>query len=163
MSTLYVDTITEKTLGNGVQIADLVPAAGSVLQVVQGQYSATVTASSTSYIATGLTASITPTSNTSKILVLLSHPSNDKRNSNTYLGLRLYRNGSNIKTIANQDMYNAQVNTTSSNFSYTFLDAPSSTSALTYSTVFNSGGGGSQVSINWNYGTSTLTLMEIAQ
>ena len=34
MSTLYVDTITEKTVGNGVQIADLVPAAGSVVQVV---------------------------------------------------------------------------------------------------------------------------------
>ena len=34
MSTLYVDTITEKTSGNGVQIADLVPAAGSVVQVV---------------------------------------------------------------------------------------------------------------------------------
>ena len=35
MSTLYVDTITEKTSGNGVQISDLVPAAGSVVQVAQ--------------------------------------------------------------------------------------------------------------------------------
>ena len=37
MSTLYVDTINEKTSGNGVQIADLVlvPAAGSVVQVAQ--------------------------------------------------------------------------------------------------------------------------------
>jgi hypothetical protein len=35
MSTLYVDTITEKTSGNGVAIADLVPAAGSVVQVKQ--------------------------------------------------------------------------------------------------------------------------------
>ena len=163
MSTLYVDTITEKTLGNGVQIADLVPAAGSVIQVVQGQYSTTVTSSSTSYIATGLTASITPTSTSSKILVLVSYPSTDKRIGNTYLGLRLNRNGSLITTITNQDMYNGQVNVTSSNISYTYLDSPSSASALTYSTVFNSGAGNAQVSINWNGGPSTLTLMEIAQ
>jgi len=163
MSTLYVDTITEKTSGNGVQIADLVPAAGSVIQVVQGQYSSTVTTSSTSYIATGLTASITPTSTSSKILVLVSHPSTDKRIGNTYLGLRLNRNGSLITTITNQDMYNGQVNVTSSNISYTYLDSPSSASALTYSTVFNSGAGNAQVSINWNGGPSTLTLMEIAQ
>ena len=163
MSTLYVDTITEKTLGNGVQIADLVPAAGSVIQVVQGQYSSTVTTSSTSYIATGLTASITPTSTSSKILVLVSHPSTDKRIGNTYLGLRLNRNGSLITAISNQDMYNGQVNVTSSNISYTYLDSPSSASALTYSTVFNSGAGNAQVSINWNGGPSTLTLMEIAQ
>ena len=163
MSTLYVDTITEKTSGNGVQIADLVPAAGSVIQVVQGQYSSTVTTSSTSYIATGLTASITPTSTSSKILVLVSHPSTDKRIGNTYLGLRLNRNGSLITAISNQDMYNGQVNVTSSNISYTYLDSPSSASALTYSTVFNSGAGNAQVSINWNGGPSTLTLMEIAQ
>jgi hypothetical protein len=136
--------------------------AGSVLQVVQGQYSTTVTSSSTSYIATGLTASITPTSTSSKILVLVSHPSIDKRLSNTYLGLRLNRDGSVIAAFTNQDMFNAQTNVTSSNISYTYLDSPSSTSALTYSTVFNSGGGGAQVSINWNGGPSTLTLMEIA-
>ena len=34
MSTLYVDTITEKTVGNGVQIP------GHVIQVVQGVYTA---------------------------------------------------------------------------------------------------------------------------
>ena len=157
MSTLYVDTITEKTSGNGVQIP------GHVVQVVQGEYSTTVTASSTSFIATGLTASITPTSTSSKILVLVSHPSTDKRIGNTYLGLRLNRNGSLITAISNQDMYNGQVNVTSSNISYTYLDSPSSASALTYSTVFNSGAGNAQVSINWNGGPSTLTLMEIAQ
>ena len=70
MSTLYVDTITEKTSGNGVQIADLVPAAGSVLQVVHNTQTGSSASSSTlSYADTGLSVSITPLSASSKILV----------------------------------------------------------------------------------------------
>ena len=73
MSTLYVDTITEKTSGNGVQIADLVPAAGSVVQVVQGTVAAQAILSSTSFVDTGVTATITPSSTASKILVITQH------------------------------------------------------------------------------------------
>jgi hypothetical protein len=45
MSQLFVDTITEKTAGNGVQIADLVPAAGSVVQVVSNELTSSGSAS----------------------------------------------------------------------------------------------------------------------
>lgn len=69
MSTLYVDTITEKTVGNGVQIADLVPAAGSVVQVVQGVKSDISTLTTNAFIDIGLSANITPSSTSSKILV----------------------------------------------------------------------------------------------
>jgi len=165
-SILKVSEIQDPTNSNTALTIDAsgnVNIPGHVVQVVQGEYSTVVTASSTSYIATGLTASITPTSTSSKILVLVSHPSIDKRTNDTYLGLRLNRDGSLIKEITRQDMFNNQTNTTSSNISYTYLDSPNSASALTYSTVFNSGAGNAQVSINWNYGASTLTLMEIAQ
>jgi hypothetical protein len=63
MSTLYVDTITEKTAGNGVQIP------GHVVQVVQGVKSDTSVLTSTSFADIGLSANITPSSTTSKILV----------------------------------------------------------------------------------------------
>lgn len=63
MSTLYVDTITEKTVGNGVQIP------GHVIQVVQGVKSDISTLTSTSFVDIGLSANITPSSTSSKILV----------------------------------------------------------------------------------------------
>ena len=47
--------------------------AGTVLQVVNATYSTQVDTTSGSYVDTGLTASITPSSSTSKILVLVSH------------------------------------------------------------------------------------------
>jgi len=64
MSTLYVDTITEKTLGNGVQIA------GHVVQVVEGTaYTSEETVSASSYTAFSGTASITPKFSNSKIYI----------------------------------------------------------------------------------------------
>jgi len=73
MSTLYVDTITEKTSGNGVQIADLVPNAGSVVQVVHNTQTGSSASSTTlSYADTGLSVSITPSSTSSKILVFVN-------------------------------------------------------------------------------------------
>ena len=65
MSQLYVDTITEKTSGNGVQIA------GHVVQVVHNTQTGSSTSTDTalSYTDTGLSVSITPFSVNSKILV----------------------------------------------------------------------------------------------
>ena len=68
MSTLKVDTITEKTSGNGVQIA------GHVIQVVSttSTTSTTMTAINT-WTNIEPTVTITPTSTSSKILI--SHSS----------------------------------------------------------------------------------------
>ena len=46
---------------------------GSVLQVVQGTDNSPANITSTSYVDTGLSASITPSSTSSKILVIVSH------------------------------------------------------------------------------------------
>ena len=67
MSTLYVDTINEKTSGNGIYIP------GHILQVVQGTLGTTssgVTALGTdAFSDSGLQANITPSSTSSKILI----------------------------------------------------------------------------------------------
>ena len=66
MSTLYVDTVTEKTSGNGVQIA------GHVVQVKSLGITTGASASTSSF--TNLTSeniTITPLNANSKILVLL--------------------------------------------------------------------------------------------
>ena len=65
MSTLYVDTINEKTSGNGIEIP------GHVLQVKSVHKSDTFSTSSLSFVdVTGLSVSITPKSTSSKILVI---------------------------------------------------------------------------------------------
>lgn len=62
MSKLFVDDIVEKTSGHGVQIADLVPNAGSVAQVqrYQDASAGSGTSTSTSYVDDGVSISITP-------------------------------------------------------------------------------------------------------
>ena len=65
MSILKVDTINEKTSGNGVHIA------GHVIQVVASEKTDTSSASTTvpTFTDTGLSCTITPKFNNSKILV----------------------------------------------------------------------------------------------
>jgi hypothetical protein len=62
------------------QVPDANAPSGSVLQVVQGNTSTEVNTSGTSYVDTGLSASITPSSASSKILVLVSQNFGVKRN-----------------------------------------------------------------------------------
>jgi len=52
--------------------------AGAILQVVQATYSTEVGSSSATYADTGLTASITPSSSSNKVLVMISHGTNHK-------------------------------------------------------------------------------------
>ena len=63
---------------------------GSVLQVVNATYSTYTTTSSSTFADTGLTATITPTSATSKILVLLNVNGVAKETGNTGCALRLF-------------------------------------------------------------------------
>ena len=63
MSTLFVDTINEKTTNNGVYIP------GHVLQAVSGTLSAGISTTSGTMAATGLKATITPSTTSSKIYV----------------------------------------------------------------------------------------------
>ena len=65
MSTLYVDNL-QPNLGSRVM------AAGHVVQVVSAETNSQVQNTTTSYIDTGLTATITPTSASSKIAILLN-------------------------------------------------------------------------------------------
>ena len=60
---LKVDTINEKTAGNGVYIP------GHVIQVVQGSTNTSASGDTTTYTDTNLSATITPKSASSKILI----------------------------------------------------------------------------------------------
>jgi hypothetical protein len=83
MSTLYVDTITEKTAGNGVQIP------GHVVQVKQIDWTQTNSTSSASFVNMGEIGSITTTAANSKILVITNIPSQVSSSSDTRVILEL--------------------------------------------------------------------------
>ena len=158
MSTLYVDTINEKTSGNGVQIA------GHVVQVVQGTTATAVSISTGTYTFTGLTASITPKFATSKILVQIEQQGCLAVSGNTGdINMRLQRNSSDIYNFALGYFYGDSPQHRAG-ISGCFLDSPSSTSATVYRTMFAANDGGTcTVQYDNANSVSTITLMEIAQ
>jgi hypothetical protein len=137
---------------------------GSVLQVVNATYSTIVSSSNNTYVDTGLTATITPTSATSKILVSVSQNGLQKSvNLTAYIRVSVLRNST---TIANPSVTAAYNGGTSANYvgsvSGDYLDSPATTSAVVYKTQFRSEGGGATVSVQGDGENSSITLMEIA-
>jgi hypothetical protein len=141
--------------------------AGNILQVVNATYSTNTTSSSSTFADTGLTATITPTSATSKILVLACQAGCGKNGGNTRLYLRLLRGAT---TIADFERMAGYTNSSADNFigacSVAYLDSPATTSSTTYKTQLASQNNSSPVYVNLADGgvnsTSTITLMEIA-
>ena len=135
---------------------------GKVLQVVSATYSTETGNSTNTYADTGLTATITPTLTTSKVLVLLSQVGNRKTSSDTFLDARLMRGGTEI---AYFEAYSGANGVSQANYygttGYTYLDSPATTSATTYKTQFKSGGGTAAVATQVGSGLSTITLLEI--
>jgi len=172
MSTLFVDTINEKTSGNGI----IIPGHG--VQVVQTQKTDTFTTTSTSFVdVPGLSVTITPKSSSSKILILGSLSGNGQHNT---WGLmpRLLRGSTAINVATGQGnriQAMAMMEVAGGAFAtvpIAFLDSPATTSATTYKIQVrvNSAntshiGRGITDSDNTTYARSTQTLiaMEIAQ
>jgi hypothetical protein len=137
--------------------------AGSVLQVVQASYSTSTSTTSTSFVDTGLTASITPASLSNKILIIVNHPENYKADTNAAnaMALNICRSGSQIVQFNADLLFNNTVAYLFSSASYTYLDSPSSTSSVAYKTQFKHNRGGTAVLVQGNSMPSTITLMEI--
>ena len=161
MSTLYVDTITEKTAGNGVQIADLVPAAGSVVQVVQGQNTVRQTISSSSFVTSGLDVNITPTSSSSKILVI-AQTSGNSESANRSLKYTLYRDSTNLGGTNGLGLIESPQARLQTPLVASILDSPSTTSQITYSLYVSASSSIVEVPATPN-AVSSIIVMEIAQ
>lgn len=135
-----------------------------VLQVVQAVYSAVIVSNSTTTMAdTNLTATITPQSSSSKILVTVhqtfSKNSGDISNS---LGARIMRDATAVHTFAVATGYTGTNLSNIFCISATFLDSPATTSATAYKTQFANFTAAASVSANTNNTPATITLMEIS-
>jgi hypothetical protein len=121
---------------------------GKVLQVVQATYSTATTVTSLTMTDTGLSGTITPSSASSKVLVLVSQPVwMDRITSLAGMNLRLMRASTRIYGSpdtggggADSGYSQASGSTRIQfrwNYTITYLDSPATTSATTYKTQFN--------------------------
>jgi hypothetical protein len=154
--------------------------AGTVLQVVSATktdtQSTTTTIQSGGVQITGLTATITPSSASSKILVM-AHLSGSGTSGVAQIYFKLYRNSTSIGSAPDEGsrvgsvnrIYYADANvTTSTNFNY--LDSPATTSSITYSIYFGPDASTGYINRTQNDSnsviggrtTSSITVMEIA-
>ena len=136
---------------------------GKVLQVVAGYTSTVTTSSSSTYADTTLTASITPSAVTSKILVFVSQNGSSKSaaDSQNALNLRLLRGGTSLDVFG---IYHLWTNTAVAGIgasSYSFLDSPATTSSTTYKTQFASAANTANVTVQADNTKSSIILMEI--
>jgi len=136
---------------------------GKVLQVVNATYTGAVGSSSSTYSDTGLTATITPTLSTSKILVIAHQTGVYKTGTDAGNGtdLRLVRGATSLIQFDGYLGYTLSNTVSHVASGVTYLDSPATTSATTYKTQFRSVIGASQVFVNADNATSTITLMEI--
>jgi hypothetical protein len=160
-TTLTLPTTSGTVLTNGTNTNF---PAGSVLQVVNATYSTETSNSTSTYADTGLTASITPSSTSSKILVLVNQAGVGKNTGNisSAVNVKLLRNSTDICTFAVTIGY-TQSNSYNLGFSSTtsYLDSPSTTSSVTYKTQFANGQNAASVRVQTDSSTSTITLLEI--
>jgi hypothetical protein len=137
---------------------------GKVLQVVHATTETDAYNTTSTFADTGLTATITPTLNTSKILVIWMQSGVNKNNlfANTGVGIRLLRGAT---AVGVEIKYAAYTNSTTSlaigTAGNTHLDSPATTSATTYKTQFKSMTNTNGVYVQDNTSGSTITLMEI--
>ena len=135
---------------------------GKVLQVVQGTTSTVVYSGSTTYVDTGLTATITPTLNTSKVLVFVSQNGVNKNTSATNNGatIQLLRTSTQIGLAVGVGL-TGTTSTNHNSVSMSCLDAPATTSATTYKTQLKNYQNGVEVEVQTQSSISTIILMEI--
>ena len=149
---------------SGTVLTTTSPKAGNVIQVVQGLTGAPVTTSTSALITSGLSATITPTSASSKILVMISLQGVGKGTNSTSLALWLHKNGSPLSNFAVNNT--AFTGTGADNFpgtsAFNYLDSPATTSPTTYEVFFGSASNVATVYLQVNGSTPTITLLEIA-
>jgi hypothetical protein len=138
---------------------------GSVIQVVQASYNTRIASSSNSFADTGLSVTITPTSVTSKILVMGHQADCFKSNSDSTnsIFLRILRGATEILLFADRNLLTASGGQEMmATLPFHYLDSPATTSPTTYKTQFRNTNSVSLVSVQQQSSSSSIIIaMEI--
>jgi len=140
-----------------------------ILQVVSASTTTSTTISTTSMADSGITATITPTSATSKILVIFSASVRSTRSANeTKSQAQLLRGATKIIDMNTESFIGAQFTGATSadiigQMTNHYLDSPATTSATTYKVQgsVNSASNSQTLNFQYNSSQSTITLIEV--
>jgi hypothetical protein len=158
--TLATDSVTAAKLkDDAIAVGDL--PAGSVLQVVSTASTTENTTTSTSFVTSGLTLSITPSATSSKIYISANFMGyNNTSTAITFYSL--YRGSTELGGSSGMSLYRQQDTADEEVISMSYLDSPSSTSALTYAVYFKVSSGTGYVNKGAGAMKGSITVMEIA-
>jgi hypothetical protein len=155
------------TVAGGVPSWAAPAGGGKIVQVINTAYS-TATSGTTSYVDSGITATITPTSASNNILVMttVSLESSRSSSTNTPVNVQLLRGAT---TVANYDTrqwnyiagFPSGTPVTSLVTTLTYMDSPATTSATTYKIRGQGPESTSAFTFQPNSGPSAMVLMEI--
>jgi hypothetical protein len=135
---------------------------GKVLQVVSATTTTTVTSTTTTHIDTGLTATITPSLTSSKIMILGSVNGVFKVTNNSGVGIKWFRGATELAKVSQYAGYTGDSSANQvGSVGFCYLDTPATTSATTYKAQFNSSNNSNDCEVQANNSMSTLLLLEI--
>lgn len=167
---IYDTTTATQLIWNGTAWV----ATGKIAQVIIGSTSTQVTSTTSSLTDTGLTATITPTLNTSKVLVMVTQNGCSKTvtDSGNAVLMVLLRGATAIATghasgfFMGAQYTNTATVLTGGTHAINWLDSPATTSATTYKTQFKPNTSPAAVSVQSNQldtavNMSTIILMEV--
>ena len=155
---------------------------GGIVQIVHGTKTGEVTITTTTFQDTGVTATITPKFNTSKILVIIDQPYHMSRSNNVASGgFKIFRNSTAIATpngtgsSGGTSPYACSYSITGASYvgiidrwSFMILDEPASTSALVYKVQMACGNNSNSGRIRAQYSCTSgdqkghIALLEIS-
>jgi len=137
-------------------------APGHVIQTINVTYGVDTVTTSTSPVNTGLTATITPKSTSSKILVTITQNGVLKEGGQGgMVNITAYRDTTALYQFGRLGYNNQALNNYPGSAAATILDSPATTSAVTYKTMFY-GVDSSSIRVNFGGAVSMITLQEIA-
>lgn len=137
---------------------------GRIAQVVFGSTSTQVNNTTTTYVDSGLTATITPKFSTSKIVVLVSQNGIFKNGTNPgYCSLRMYKDAT---SLAQLSVYSLAITPNTSeldigSISGSYVETSGSLTARTYKTMYSNANATGNVFVQAAGAVSTITILEI--
>jgi hypothetical protein len=156
------DTLTNKSIVatqlTGTIAAARLPA-GSVVQVVNATTTTATSTTSATFVATLLTASITPRSASNKVLVQVTGPI-DSAATNSQANGTIYRGATILSSAGGFTNIFSNSGRIIGSLAMTHLDSPSTTSSTTY-TVYINCSNGSTIVFPQGTNTASIILMEI--
>ena len=162
----YIEATNTTQYYDGANWQSVASAGTKIGQVIMGTTTTEVSNSTTTYADTGLTATITPTLATSKVLVLVTQAGIVKtqgNSGNSFTG-RTLRGATEIHVFAGEALFTNSALFNVGTISANYLDSPATTSATTYKTQFKNGVAAAAVSVQTDSVIdclSTIILLEV--